>query len=135
MFLSLSASGPSYIKSESVSSSILCHPMDYIQPTRLFYLWNSSGKNTEVDCHSLLQGSIPTQGSNPGLFHCRQILYLLSHQGSPPSYDFPINLPRGQLIWSSHSRVPKQNKSSPFSLTFEVLHEKSETSSAMSTSS
>ena len=25
----------------------------------------------------------PTQGSNPGLLHCRQLLYQLSHQGSP----------------------------------------------------
>ena len=28
-------------------------------------------------------GIIPTQGSNPGLLHCRQILYCLSHQESP----------------------------------------------------
>ena len=34
-------------------------------------------------CHSLLQGIFPTQGSNPGLLHYRQILYYLSHQGSP----------------------------------------------------
>ena len=33
--------------------------------------------------HFLLQGSFPTQGSNPGLPHCRQIFYPLSHQGSP----------------------------------------------------
>ena len=32
-------------------------------------------------CRSLLQGICPTQGSNPGLPHCRQILYRLSHQG------------------------------------------------------
>ena len=43
---------------------------------------NSSGKNTGVDCHALLQGIFPTQESNPGLPHCRQILYCLSHQGS-----------------------------------------------------
>ena len=34
-------------------------------------------------CHSLLQGIFLTQGWNPGLLHCRQILYHLSHQGSP----------------------------------------------------
>ena len=45
--------------------------------------WDSPGKNTEVGCHSLLQGIFWTQGSNPGLLHCRQILYHLSHQGSP----------------------------------------------------
>ena len=32
---------------------------------------------------ALLQGIFPTQGSNPGLLHCRQILYQLSHKGSP----------------------------------------------------
>ena len=36
-----------------------------------------------VGCHSLLQGIFLTQGSNPGLLHCRQILYHLSHQGIP----------------------------------------------------
>ena len=42
---------------------------------------NSSGKNSGVGCHALLQEIFPTQGSNPGLPHCRQILYCLSHQG------------------------------------------------------
>ena len=46
---------------------------------------DSPGKNTEVGCHTLLQGIFPTQGSNPGLLHCRQILYHLSHQGKPIS--------------------------------------------------
>ena len=41
------------------------------------------GKNTGVDCHVLLQGIFPTQGSNPGLLHCRLILYQLNHHGSP----------------------------------------------------
>ena len=43
---------------------------------------NSPGKNTGVGCHALLQGILPTQGSNPGLPHCRQILYHLSYQFS-----------------------------------------------------
>ena len=38
--------------------------------------------NTRVDCHFLLQGIFPTQGSSPGLLHCRQILYQLSYEGS-----------------------------------------------------
>ena len=37
----------------------------------------------EWGCHSLLQGIFPTQGPNPGLLHCRQVLDSLSHQGSP----------------------------------------------------
>ena len=50
---------------------------------RLLCPWDSLGKNTGVGSHSLLQGIFFTQGSNPGLLHCRQILYHLSHQGSP----------------------------------------------------
>ena len=42
---------------------------------------DSPGKNTGVGCRFLLQGIFPTQGSNPGLPHCRWILYPLSHQG------------------------------------------------------
>ena len=38
--------------------------------------WDSPGKNTGMGSHFLLQGIFPTQGSNPGLLHCRQILYL-----------------------------------------------------------
>ena len=44
---------------------------------------NSPGQNTEVGSRSLLQWLFPTQGSNPGLPHCRWIFYQLSHQGSP----------------------------------------------------
>ena len=50
---------------------------------RLVSPWNSPGKSTGVGCHSLLQGIFPTQGSNPGLLHCRQTVNHLSHQGSP----------------------------------------------------
>ena len=44
--------------------------------------WNSPDQNTGVGSHSLLQGIFQTQGSNPGLPHCRLILYQLSHKGS-----------------------------------------------------
>ena len=54
-----------------------------LEPTRLLCPWDSPGKNTGVGCHFLLQGIFPTQGSNPGLPHCRWILYQLSHEGSP----------------------------------------------------
>ena len=37
--------------------------------------WNSPGQNTGMGGLSLLQGILPSQGSNPGLLHCRQILY------------------------------------------------------------
>ena len=45
--------------------------------------WNSPGHNTGVGSLSLLQGSFPTQGWNPGLLHCRWILYQLSHKANP----------------------------------------------------
>ena len=44
--------------------------------------WEAPGKNTGVGCHFLLQGIFLTQGSNPGLLHCRQILYQLSYEES-----------------------------------------------------
>ena len=62
-----------------VSNSLRLHGL---QPTRLLCPWDSPGKNTGVGCHALLQGTFPTLGSNPGLLHCRWILYHLSHQGS-----------------------------------------------------
>ena len=66
--------------SRSVMSDSLCQGL---QPTRLLCPWDFPGKNTGVGCHFLLQGIFPTQGSNSGLLHCRQILYHLRHQGSP----------------------------------------------------
>ena len=54
--------------------------------------WNSPVKNTGVDSHSLLQGIFPTQGSNPGLPHCRQSLYHLSYQGSPVFITFYLKV-------------------------------------------
>ena len=58
-----------------------------LRPQELYSLpgsspWNSPGKNTELGIHSLFQGIFLAQGLNSGLPHCRQILYLLSHQGS-----------------------------------------------------
>ena len=60
----------------------LCDPMGYSPPGSSVH-GDSPGKNTRVDCHALLQGIFPTQGSNPGLPHWGQILYHLSHQESP----------------------------------------------------
>ena len=52
-----------------------------LRPHRLYSPWNSPGQNTGVGSRSLLQGLFWTQGSNPGLPHCRWILYQLSHRG------------------------------------------------------
>ena len=56
---------------------------DSLRPHGLYSSWNFPGQNTGVGSLSLLQGILPTQGFNPGLLHCRWILYQLSHQGSP----------------------------------------------------
>ena len=56
---------------------------DSLPPHELYSPWSSPGQNTGVGSLSLLQGIFPTQGLNPGLLHCRQILYQLSHKGSP----------------------------------------------------
>ena len=60
----------------------LCNPMDCSPPCSSVH-GIFPGKNTGVGSLSLLQGIFPTQGSNPGLLHCRHIVYQLSHQGSP----------------------------------------------------
>jgi len=64
-----------------------------LRPHGLYSPWNSLGQNTEVGTLSLLQGIFPTQGSNPGLPHCRRILYQLSHKGSHRLNAIPIKLP------------------------------------------
>ena len=76
------------VKSEShsvVSNSLWSHG--------LYSSWNSPGQNTRVGSLSLLWGIVPTQVSNSGLPHCRQILYQLSHKRSPK---FP---PKGLSRW------------------------------------
>ena len=64
-------------------------------------LWNSPGQNTGVGSLSLLQGIFPTQGLNPGLLQCRQILYQLSHKGSPRMLEW------GAYSFSSRSSRPR----------------------------
>ena len=81
-------------KTEETLQQIQClwvvqsHPTlwsHWLWPTRLLCLQNSPGTNTGVGCHSLLQNISPTQGLNPALPHHRQIVYHLSHKGSPNS--------------------------------------------------
>ena len=67
-------------ESDSESRSVMSNSL---RPPGLHSPWNSPGQNTGVGSLSLLQGIFPSQGSNPGLPHCRQMLYQLSHQGSP----------------------------------------------------
>ena len=71
---------------------------DSLRTRGLYSPWNSPGYNTREGSLSLLQGIFPSQGSNPGLPHCRQILSQLSHKGSPRilewvAYPSPEDLP------------------------------------------
>ena len=64
---------------EGVSCSVIS---DSLRPHGLHSPWNSPGQNTSVGSYFLPQEIFPNQGLNPGLLHCRQILYQLSHKGS-----------------------------------------------------
>ena len=68
-----------FLESESESCSV---KSDSLQSHGLYSPWNSPGLNTGVGSLSLPQGIFPTQWSNPGLLHCRWILYQLSHKGN-----------------------------------------------------
>ena len=67
---------PSLCESKSDHRSVVS---DSLWAHGLYSPWNSPGQNTGVGSLSLLQGIFPTQGSNPGLPQCRQILYQLSY--------------------------------------------------------
>ena len=77
-----------------MSNSLWSHELE---PTRLLCPWDSPGKNTGVSHHALFQGIFPTQGPNPGLPHCRWILYHLSYQGSP-----------GILEWAAYPKIKEK---------------------------
>ena len=81
-----------YNNSAVLSYSVMSHsshPRDYSLPG-FSVCGDSPGKNTGVGCHVLLQGIFPTQGLNPSLPHCMQILYCLSYQGSPRMLEWVI---------------------------------------------
>ena len=103
---------PEKWKWKSLSCIWLCDPVDYTVPGILqarILEWVAFPFSR--GSLSLLQRIFPTQGSNPGLPHCRQILYRLSHKGSPRilecvAYPFssrssrPRNQTQGQTNWA-----------------------------------
>ena len=103
----------SYLYEDMLYCTVLClvtqscptlhDPMDCSPPGSSVH-GDSPGKNTGVGCRALLQGIFPTQGLNSGLQHCGQILYHLSHQGSPcyVSYSTNIAPPYGRC-WINNS--------------------------------
>ena len=70
------------ISASSLSCLTLCDLMNSSSPGSSVY-GDSSGENTGVGCHALLQGIFPTQKSNADLPHCRWILYQLSYRDVP----------------------------------------------------
>ena len=70
---------------------------------RLLRPWGFPGKNTGEGCHFLPQEIFLTQGLNPGLPHCRQTLYHLSHQGSLYSLSLLKILPAAAAAKSRQS--------------------------------
>ena len=98
------------------SCPTLCHPMDCSSPGSSVH-GDSRGKTTGVGCHSLLQGIFPTQGSNPGLLHCRRILCRLSHQGSPECTPdllcWLLCTPKEGFMGKQEGRQGQENKQNP----------------------
>ena len=97
----------------------LCDPMDCVahqDPLSVRFF----GKNTGVGCHFLLQGIFQIQGSNLGLLHCRQILYHLSHQGSPRKLVFTLaelcTPPAGSTCSCTLFTLPSQTLASEYRL-------------------
>ena len=95
---------------------------DSLQPHGLYSPGNSPGQNTGVGSFSLLWGIFPTQGSNPGLPHCWQILYQLSHKGSLISLigtaKFYVNLINSKSIPKSGSGIDEIPVYNPFTAAF-----------------
>ena len=104
------------VYSESVSRSVVSDSLQShgLYSARFLCSRDSPGKNTGMRCHSLLQGIFLTQGLNLGILHCRQILYCLSHQGSPITwlinaisyYCFsPHHLIHWSYLWSHFLKI------------------------------
>ena len=92
------------VKVKSLSRAQLFATPWIVACTKLLCPWDFQGKIIGVGCHFLLQGIFPTQGSNPGLSHCRQTLYHLSHQRSP-------FLSLLAIVWNSFLMTNRRGKS------------------------
>ena len=97
-------------ESESESCSVVS---DCLWHHGLYSPWNSPDQNTGVGSHSLLQGIFPTQGSNPGLPHCRRIFFLPDEpQGKPCVQDlcsdFLTQLPKNQGLVNMKMLCPQR---------------------------
>ena len=104
IFINLNSISPKLFMFVKVKVAQLC--LTPLQPHGLNSPWNSPVQNTGMDSLSLLQGVLPTWGSNPGLTHCRQILYQLSHKGSPRILEWVVYpFSRGSSLIRNQTRV------------------------------
>ena len=94
--------GPQSESEVTQSCLTLCNPMDSGACSRLHCPWDFLGKSTGVGCHFLLQGIFLTQGSDPGLPHCRQILYRLSLQRSSQGHKYQMK----GFLWIGLQSIP-----------------------------
>ena len=95
----------SSIKHSSSWSESRSVVFDSLRPHGLYNPWNSPGQNTGGGSLSLLQGIFPSQESNQGLLHCRQILYQLSHQAKNQNTGPTLRSFTGTCAVLSHSGV------------------------------
>ena len=101
-----------FYSTSEVSESKCSVMSDSLRPHGLHSPRNSPGQNTGVGSLSLLQGIFPTQRPNPGLPHCKRILYQLSHKGSPRTlewiaYPFACGSSQPDYPFSSGSSQPR----------------------------
>ena len=98
-----------------------CNPMDSSLPGSSPH---SLGKNTGVGCYFLLQRIVLTQESNPGLLHCRQILYQLSYEGSPPPWilEIPVLLLYLRAGRFFHKYIPVKFYQNPPDPPLDIIH-------------
>ena len=93
-------------ESESKSCSVVSSSL---WPHGLYSPWNFPGQNTGVGGLSISAGDLPKIGiKHPGLLHCRQVLYQVSHKGSPRilewvAYPFSGRSASQSLMWQSGS--------------------------------
>ena len=83
------------------SCRTLCHPLDWNPPGSSVH-GDSPDKNTGVGCHAFLQGIFPTQGSNPGLPHCRRV----SKSKSLPLNMYTYTFIHTHTHMHTHTRTP-----------------------------
>ena len=83
----------------------LCATLCYgPQPTRLLCPWDSSGKNTRVGCHALLQGIFLTQGSNPGLLHRRWVFTIwATKEAQQRLQSYPRQVTKAMVVTNTSS--------------------------------